>query len=55
MVMAKNEHLIKQEEAVVITEETTKALDFQRKAVNAELEDLKRDQVRQVIREERGY
>ena len=55
MVMAKNEYLSKQEEHVVITGETTKALDFQRKAVNAELEDLMRDKVRQVIREERGY
>lgn len=55
MVMAKNEHLMKQEEAVVITGETTKALDFQRKAVNAELEGILKDQVRKVIREERGY
>ena len=55
MVMAKNEHLAKREEAQVITGESTKALDFQRKSVNAELDELMRDKVRQVIREERGY
>jgi hypothetical protein len=55
MVMAKNEYLAKAEEAQVITGETTKALDFQRRAVNSEMDELMKDKVRQVIREERGY
>lgn len=55
MTMAKNEYLSKREEAQVITGEPSKELDFQRKALNADMEDLMKDKVRQVIREERGY